>query len=77
MSTYAQIIEWVKDNHERSVAPCWVSECKAIAMKWPHPDKNRDGSERKKQAKQPLTNDMKTMIFEAFNVLGVPNGKRT
>ncbi|WP_456386218.1 hypothetical protein [Profundibacter sp.] len=76
MPIQIEIEHWVREKYGRATQPCWISECKALALGLPHPEKNRDGSLRKKQATQPLREDMKKMIFEAFDALGVPNGKR-
>ena len=77
MSTYKEVIDFVKDRYGRSAAPCYVSQCKAEKLGWPHPDRNRDGSIRKKQSRQPLTDEMRGMIYAAFDELGIPNGRRS
>lgn len=76
MPVYEDIQKVVREKHGFSTQPCWISECKAIAMKLPDPHLNRDGSLRKKQQKQPMTKAQKIAILKVFEEFGIPDGKR-
>lgn len=75
MPTYKDIQGLVKQRFGFSAQPCWISECKAIALNLPNPQLNRDGSSRKKQLRQPLLPEKKKAILEVMVEVGIPDGK--
>jgi hypothetical protein len=76
MPRYEDIQRLVRRKYGFAAQPCWISECKARVLGLPHPEKNRDGSTRKKQARSPLSKEKRAAIIEIMRDVGVPDGKR-
>ena len=73
MPTYREIRDWVLQNHGSTVESCWVAPYKAITFGYQRLHLNQHGAPRKQPCSMGALRDA---IVDAFNAIGVPNGRR-